>query len=444
MEQSVNSARSKKIIIAVCIVVVLSLLILAVALSGGREPDEAALRKAIERLPKNASYVADYLDYWGFPDFDKEKLKAIEARYVSYYYKALPERDILAKSTATLFLDELYNRIDIKDASLMTEAYAACYIYSVGDTYGYYRTKEQTDEFFDDLSGEFVGIGVVVRNETITGIPIIEVIDNSPAKAAGLAVGDYIIAIDGTDVVGADYVSAVNMIRGEEGSDVTVRVRRGETELDFTMARAKVKEVTVTAEMLEGNIGRISISQFKAGTANEFKEKLDYVLSLGAVGIVFDLRSNPGGYLFSVCDVLSYLVPNGTPLVKFSGFRSPINAYDGTDIEPVDHYISVPCAVICSRYTASAAELFTGAIRDFDDMGIIESVTVGERTYQKGVMQHTFSVGDGDTVTLTVAYYYSPLSEQSSEAGVVPDVLVENASDYLTVAVDELNKLINS
>ncbi|MBQ8290697.1 MAG: PDZ domain-containing protein [Clostridia bacterium] len=444
MEQSVNGARSKKIIIAVCIVVVLSLLILAVTLSGGKEPDEAALREAMERLPRNASYVADYLDYWGFPDFDKTKLKTIETRYASYYYKELPEKEVLAKSLATVFLDELYSVIDIKDSELVTEAYAACYIYAVGDTYGYYRTKEQTEEFIGGMSGEFVGIGVVVRNETITGIPIIEVIENSPAKAAGLAVGDYIIAIDGKSVVGGDYVSAVNMIRGEEGSEVTVRVRRGDAELDFTMARAKVKEVTVTAEMLDNKIGHLSISQFKAGTAEEFKTKLDYLLSQGAVGIVFDLRSNPGGYLSSVCDVLSYLVPTDTNIVKFSGYMKPINAYEGTELEPVDNVLSVPCAVICSYYTASAGELFTGALRDFNDMGILEAVTVGEKTFQKGVMQTTFSAGDGDTVTLTTAYYYSPLGEADGEAGVVPDVIVEDASNYLTVAIDELNKLINN
>ncbi len=444
MEQSVGSARTKKIIVAVCIILVLSLLILAVALSGGGEPDEAALREAMERTPRDADYVADYFDYWGFPDFDKSKLKAIETRYASYYYKELPEKHTLAKDAATVFLDELFGVIDLDDSEVVTQAYAACYIYAVGDTYGYYRTKEQTEDFVSGMSGEFVGIGVVVRNETITGIPIIEVIENSPAKSAGLAVGDYIIAIDGVSVVGGDYVSAVNTIRGEEGTPVTVRVRRGDTELDFTMNRAKVREVTVTAEMLEGNIGHISISQFKAGTAEEFKEKLDSLVGAGAVGIVFDLRSNPGGYLSSVCDVLSYLVPTDTPIVKFSGYMKPINAYDGTELEPVDNVFQLPCAVICSYYTASAGELFTGALRDFNEMGIIKAVTVGEKTFQKGVMQTTFSVGDGDTVTLTTAYYYSPLGEADGEAGVVPDVEVDNAENYLAVAIEELNKLINN
>ncbi len=443
MEASAQNAKTKKIIVAVCIVLVLSLLALAIVFSVTSKPDEESLRAALERTPRNANYVADYFTYWGFPDFDENKLKLIESRYLSYYYKELPERETVAKDAATVFLDELYGVIDIEDKELVTQAYAACYIYAVGDTYGYYRTAEQTEDFISGMSGEFVGIGVVVRNETITGIPIIEVIENSPAKSAGLAVGDYIIAIDGDSTVGKDYVEAVNKIRGVEGTEVTVRVRRGESELDFTMARAKVKEITVTAEMLDGNIGYITISQFKSSTAEEFKVKLDSLVASGAVGIIFDLRSNPGGYLTSVCDVLSYLVPTGTPLVSFSTFKDEIIAYEGTELEPTDNRLSLPCAVICSENTASAAELFTGALRDFDEMGIMKAVTVGEKTFQKGVMQTSFNVGDGDTVTLTTAYYYSPLGGADGEAGVVPDVLVDDANNYLTVALQEILRLIN-
>ncbi len=446
MEASVQNAKSKKLIVAVCIVLVAALLISAVLFSELYKPEKTKeqLLSAIERTPKDARYVADYLTFWGFPEFDAVKLKTIESRYISYYYKTLPDTAVVARDAARVFIDELFDVIDINDQSLVTEAYAACYIYAVGDTYGYYRTKEQTESFLDGMSGEFVGIGVVVRNETITGIPIIEILDSSPAKAAGLMVGDYIISVDGVSAVGADYVEIVNKIRGTEGTPVTVRVRRGEDELDFTMNRAKVKEVTVSAEMLEGNVGYINISQFKASTAGEFKEKLDYLVASGAVGIVFDLSQNPGGYLTAVCDVMSYLVPTGTPLVSFSSFKEKIDAYDGTALEPTDNTLKLPCAVICSSMTASAAELFTGAVRDFNTLGLIEAVTVGEKTFQKGVMQTSFGVGDGDTVTLTTAYYYSPLSDPSSEAGVVPDIAVDSADKYISVAIEELTKLINN
>ena len=167
----------------------------------------------------------------------------------------------------------------------------------------------------------------------------------------------------------------------------------------------------------------------------------------GASGfdIIFDVCSNPGGYLHLVTDMLSYLVPNGTPIASFSSQKSPIYAgNDGTAKDPYDHVLNLPSVVITDKNSASASELFAGALRDYNDMGLLHSALVGEVTFKKGIMQSTITFNDGSALTLTTALYNPPSGENFHGVGVTPDVLAAEGDDFIELALTEINKLISN
>ena len=163
------------------------------------------------------------------------------------------------------------------------------------------------------------------------------------------------------------------------------------------------------------------------------------MLENGAVAIVYDLRSNPGGYLSAVVKMLYRIAPKGTTVVSFSNDYAP-EYKDKTEAS-----LSLPTVVICNESTASAGELFTAAIRDFETLGFFDVTIVGQKTYGKGVMQSTYSFTDSSSITLTVAYYNPPSGENYDGVGITPDVTVENNSELdsqLDNAYIEINKLI--
>lgn len=441
-----GSKRQRRVAV---IIIVLSILAIAAIIAGafilgsGNYEKNRLKRAVIYSTPTEASTVADCLVFWEFPAFNEELIEAIEVRYDYHFYKEIGEDVEVARTAANHFIDNFYDTLDREDKDSVTQAVAASYIAAVGDTYGYYRTAEQANEFNSDMSGKTVGIGVTVTKDVERGIPIIDIIENSPAEKAGLLIGDLITKIDGESIVGKDYDESVNKIRGEKGSSVTLEIKRGDKELTVDVIRDEVIQKTVSGSMLDGNIAYIKISSFKKNTDELFAAELDKLLSAGAVGVIFDVSVNPGGYLDSVTNMLSYLTPTGTKLAGFSSDRESIYSTDGTALEPTDKTLSLPVVVICSEHTASAGELFTGAVKDFREMGLMNSTVVGKTTYKKGVMQTTFQLGGGETITITTAYYFSPLGANNDIDGVSPDVFVEDKDDYLTTAISEMNKLLN-
>jgi carboxyl-terminal processing protease len=207
---------------------------------------------------------------------------------------------------------------------------------------------------------------------------------------------------------------------------VTVTVLRGQTNIDFNVTRRAVVQKTVKYTIDENKIACIKITSFKDNTTQLFKEAVDSAERDGAVAIIFDLRSNLGGYLHAVTSMLSYLVPEGTRIVSYYDTYTKKEVIDyATD----NHTLTIPCAVLCNNYTASAAELFTSALRDYNDMGIIDATIIGTNTYGKGVMQDVFSIGGGCKIKLTMAYYNPPCDKNYDGVGVIPDVAVENSDN---------------
>ena len=392
-------------------------------------------------MPVPPEYTASHLDKYFVPEFDKSKLQAVERIYRDYYVESLPDPEELAEQTAKLYFESFHEKIDTGNKTAVTDALLHCYVYAIGDRYSVYRTAEEYEDYDTDMSGSFYGIGVVVTYDRINNIiTVTEVYAGGGAADAGIKAGDLIVGVDGESLEEIGYDAVVNKIRGEENTTVSVTIIRDGEEITLTATRKKVVEKSVSYSLDENKIGYIEISSFKDNTYSQFKEAIDYMEANGAVGIIYDLRSNPGGYLSAVVNILSYIAPDETTIVSFS------NDYAKPQKDRNSHSLSIPSVVICNESTASAGELFTAAMRDFDEeFGYFEVTTVGVNTFGKGIMQSTFSLSDGSTVTLTVAYYNPPSGENYDGVGIAPDVTVEAAESgdtQLDAAYVEIYKII--
>lgn len=399
----------------------------------------------------NAQYVAHYLEFWGLPSFKLIKFLYIEEKVNQYYNYAdgLPDTFTHAKETAKLFLENYYDEINLNDKSEVTDALLTCYARAIGDPYTIYRPPVEADEFTQDMSGKFGGIGVIVAyNHDEETIMVETVYINSPAEKAGIKPGDYFYAIDGVTVEELGYLQAVNYVRGKIGTSVQLTMIRDGEFVEVTAIRDEVEEINVSYKIdPDTKIGYVQIVQFKGNTYSQFVEAIDYLEENGAVGIVFDLRGNPGGYLNSVTAVISYLIPNGNTVVSYQYKGKGTTVYTTmNDDENGDHVVDLPFVVICDEMTASAGEIFTAAIRDYRNEGMLDATIVGVNTYKKGIMQNTYSYTDGSSITLTVAYYNPPCGVNYHGVGVTPDVLVENTSKevdlQLEAAYAEMQKLL--
>lgn len=379
------------------------------------------------------------------PEFNKNLFIAIESCFEDYYYTELPDNATLAAGTKAAYL-EFCAEVDPTLTEEVTYSLIDCYIYAIGDKYAYYRSADEYEEYSSDMSGSFVGIGVsVLRNDLEKTIFVNSVEPNSPASGAGILPDDYIVAVDGQRVSEIGTLAAVNMIRGEVGTRVSVTLLRGDTEITVTMIRERITETTVSYSVIDGtDYGYVKITAFKSNTATQFLAAIRALEEKNVSGIIFDLRKNPGGYLSAVASMLSFLVPTGTPIASFSSEKTPLFAENGDEFETTDHVLSVPSVVMCDETSASGAELFSAAMRDYNDMGLLKSTLIGQTTYKKGVMQSTLPFTDGSTLTLTTALYNPPSGQNFNGVGVSPDVFVSEGEDYMQVAVTELEKLIKN
>lgn len=399
------------------------------------------------------TYVADYLSEWGAPRFDGVKFRYIESIVDQFfnYGSGLPTTHSHAVDTVKLFVDNYYGKIDLSNKTAVTDALLYCFTAVIGDPYTIYRPPVETEEFNSDMSGKFGGIGVMVEyNHDDETIMVGTVYPDSPAHKAGVQTGDYIHAIDGKTVEELGYLNAVYYVRGEIGSTVELTLIRNGEYIVASMKREEVQEINVSYKLdEETKIGYVQIVQFKANTYDQFVEAIDYMEANGAVGIVFDLRNNPGGYLNSVTDVISYIIPSGHTVVSYQYKGQGKTVYTtGSDGAKGDHVVDLPFVVLCNEYTASAGEIFTAALRDYDDQGLLSATIVGTKTYAKGIMQSTVYYLDQSSITLTVAYYDPPCGVNYHGVGVTPDVVVENSDSTVDLQLEagysEMLKLLGA
>ncbi len=391
----------------------------------------------------DSEFVSGRIKDYDVPSFDYSKLKGVEMVYRDYYVEELPEAGELTKKTAEIYFAKYHDNINTKDKDKVTEALIDSYIEVIGDAYSVYRTAEEHESYDAGMSGSYHGIGITVNYDKSTKImKIVNVASDGGAQLAGMLCGDIITKVDGELVSELDYDTVISKVRGELNTRVEITVLRGDEELTFSVLRKKIVEQTVTYSIDENKIGYIEITSFKGNTDEQFADAVEYMKENGAVGIIYDLRSNPGGYLDSVVNMLSYIAPRG----KIVTFTSKNNGYPAMYDNNL-HSLSLPSVVICNGDTASAGELFTSAMRDFatEEFGYFDVTIVGTKTFGKGIMQSTKEFTDGSAVTLTVAYYNPPSGVNYHGEGITPDVTVEmgeSGDGQLDAAYAEMAKLI--
>jgi carboxyl-terminal processing protease len=397
---------------------------------------EELLATISETPKKNFDTVAGYLDFWGFPEFSRSKLETLENLYRKQFVKELPSPHEKAKITGEYFIKNFYNG-EKKSIDETTDMLIHSFVETSDDAYSIYRTPEEYDDYSTGMSGSFVGIGVTVRYNRETNEMLVETVHDGGAKDAGILPGDYIIGVNGESIDTLGYETAVSNIKGELGTTVNVTVRRGGEEITFAIIRRQITEQSIFYDISDG-IAYIKITGFKDNTASQFKTAIDEALSKGVTGIIYDLRGNSGGYLNSVIEMLEYIAPKGTMLASFT------NNYMEPKYDKTAHMLKLPTVVICNSSTASAAELFTAAIRDFSEMGFFPAVIVGEKSFGKGIMQNTYLFSDESSITMTVAYYNPPSGVNYHGVGITPNVIVEDGEGdpQLDAAYIEIAKLI--
>ncbi len=291
---------------------------------------------------------------------------------------------------------------------------------SLGDPYSVYYTPEEFKSFQQNSSGEYYGVGMGIGIDDVTGLAVVSYfLDDSAAKEAGIEVGDLIVSINGEDVTKNTLQEIRVKCIGDDGTPITIGVKRGEDVLEFTMMRKSVELDMVAYKMLEGGIGYMQIKQFSGNCEALFNEGMDYFEAQGAKGIVFDLRNNPGGYLSTVVSMLDRLLPEGTIVYTE-------DKYGNRDTKTSDaDCTKIPMVLLVNQNTASASEIFAGAIQDYDWGEVI-----GTRTYGKGVVQIVIPIeSTGGGLKITSSEYFTPKGRSIDGNGVYPDDIVELKAD---------------
>ena len=310
------------------------------------------------------------------------------------------------------------------------------YMEGLDDPYSVYYTKDEYAEFMEDTEGEYVGVGVQVSQANETKIiTVVKVFDSSPAKEAGIEAQDVITKVDGEDVSDQELDAVVDKIRGVEGTDVTITVYRSSDgkDHDYTMKRKKVENPTVEYKMLSDNIGYISVSSFYEVTAKQFIDAVGDLNVQGMEGLIVDLRDNGGGLLDIAVEMLDFMLPEGKIVYTEDKKGNIIDAYNSTD----EQKFTKPLVLLVNGYSASASEIFAGAIKDY---GI--GTLVGTNTYGKGIVQRMFPLDDGSAVKVTIAKYFTPKGNDIHKIGIKPDIEVEfDSAKYKESNGEEDNQL---
>ena len=307
----------------------------------------------------------------------------------------------------------------------------------LGDTYATYYTKEELEKSQEASSGAYEGIGAVLTQDRVTGlITLTRCYEGAPAAEAGLLPGDVLYAVNETLVTGMDLTEVVAMIKTEPGETVKLQiVREGVNDyLSFDVKRAAIEVPTISHEMLENKIGYIEILEFDTITESQFVDALNDLEEQGMEKLIIDLRNNPGGVLQTVCNMLNQILPEG--LIVYTedkeGNRTEYKA-DGKNA------FDKPLAVLVNGNSASASEIFAGAVKDYK-IGTL----VGTTTFGKGIVQRIINLSDGTAVKLTVAKYFTPNGNDIHKVGIAPDVeeeLEEKLKQKVTIEKKEDNQL---
>ncbi len=303
----------------------------------------------------------------------------------------------------------------------------------LGDRWSYYLSHEDYLRVMDNRANNYVGVGVTVSHEREDGLLVISVAKDGPAEKAGVLPGDVIVAVDGMSAAGEAQQTAVDLIKGEAGTRVTLTLLGADgSTRDVVCTRATLHNPSASGQMLEDSIGYVQLSNFYSGAADSFRTEVDRLITKGAESLIIDLRNDPGGYIAELKEILDYLLPEGPVFTeKARWWKTQVYESDANCVD-------LPMVVLVNSETYSAAELLAAQLRES-----IGAPIVGELTSGKGYSQITFAMPNGGGLGLSTATYCTGSGHSLIGEGITPDVTVSlagAASDVQLEAAIELLK----
>ena len=287
------------------------------------------------------------------------------------------------------------------------------YIEGLGDKYSEYISKEDMEDYMADTTGNFVGIGVYMAQDTKTNkIMVISPIKGGPAEKAGIQPGDYILSVDGTEYAGDQMSVAANKIKGEAGTTVKIKFLRNNETKEYELTREKITVNPGEGKVLENNSGYIEFSSFDEGTAEEFKNKYEELQKQGITSLVIDLRNNGGGIVSEALKIADYILNKDDVIL----YEVDKNNKETTEKSTNDPIINMPIVILTNGNTASSSEILAGALKDHG-----KAKVVGEKTYGKGVIQQLLTLPDGSGLKITSEEYLTPNKTKINGVGIEPD-----------------------
>ncbi len=310
------------------------------------------------------------------------------------------------------------------DQSDVLDAVAEGYLTVLGDKYASYNSFEENEERNLNNDGSTIGLGMTYSADESGYIVVDTVLPNSPAQLENIQPGMLIVAVNGQSVISLGYNNALNEIKGEIGTNVLITFRNEGQDREVALTRSQVEIRSVSIKMIN-DIAVISISEFNYKTKDQFNYALEEAKTNDAKGIIFDLRNNLGGLLTPCLEMLDIVLPEGV-IATSTNKLGEVTVLKESDTQELD----LPIVTLVNSRTASAGELFAGALRDFD-----KTQLVGVTTYGKGVMQNTYQLSDGSSITFTVGTFQTPLTPNIDGVGLKPDyevVMVNDSASELT------------
>lgn len=312
------------------------------------------------------------------------------------------------------------------DNDILTEGMYKGMLESLNDPYSVYYTKDEVESLKQSSEGEYVGLGIsVTQNNETKVITVTKVYDDSPAKDAGIESGDTIYSINDNVLTDETLDELLVDIKGEEGKEVKMQLKRGEETIDADMKLREVLIDVVSYEMLEDNIGYIIIDQFTGTSAEQVEEAINDLKSQGMERVIVDLRDNPGGQLECIQAILNYFLPKDK-LLLYSETKDGEQERYYTENDGL--ITDMPLCVLVNENSASASEVFAGVVKCYD-----RGKLVGTKTFGKGIMQSTFGLSDGTAIKLTIGKYYLPDDSNIHGIGIEPDYEVKLPEDVTNV-----------
>ncbi len=345
------------------------------------------------------------------------------ATYICTFYSIMLNRDgrsVEAKVSEIGSLLDRYFIDDYDEDAILTAAgdgAASAMIAATGDRWSYYISAADMENHNEQLYNAYVGVGITILDAE-DGFTVTSVTKGGPAEAAGVQAGDLLVEVEGQSVSELDLEAIRGLVRGEEGTNVQMAFLRNSQRMELTLTRASITADVATCEMLDGQIGLITIANFDYHCAEQALACIRQLTEEGAKALIFDVRFNPGGLKDEMVEVLDALLPEGDI------FKSK----DYADREEVDRSdaacLELPMAVLVNEDSYSAAEFFAAALQEY---GV--ATVVGAQTCGKGNFQYTIDLSDGSAVALSAGKYFTPSGKSLTDVGVTPDVEVPLSED---------------